>query len=158
LYLTSDLKKYYLEALNETKNSENEFWKIESGIENHLTKINENENVQTLYSKCAENSKNFLTESYLVIAFTKKVELTIFRKTLPFFMFRYNDYDSNCNYIFNEPYFREDENGKPRVLNLKCVDDSNYFNINHIRITLNEGSLDLHKRFWNDLTEKLTEL
>ena len=158
MYLTSDLKKYYLEALTETENTNNEFWKIETGIIDNLKKINENGNVQTLYSKSAENSKSFSRESYLVIAYTQKVELTIFRKIIPYFMYNYNDYDSSCYYSFNEPYINKERIDTTGVLNLKCVDDPNYFNINNIRITLKNNSLKLHIQFWEELTKSLTEL
>ena len=130
----------------ETENSDHDFWSIESGITTHLNKINRNSNVQTLYSKCAKNCKNLSEESYLIIAYTRQVELRIFRKIIPYFIFNYNDSYSICHYTFNEPYMREGNDLHPEVLNLSCVDDPSYFNINHIRIELKNGGLNLHEK------------
>lgn len=158
LYLTPETKEYYLNALKEVENSEHDFWKVEKGISTYLKKINENKNIQTLYSKGAGNCQDLSSESYLIIAYSKKVELRIFRELLPYFIYYYNDHESSCFYSFNGPGTKENNYEEARSLKLKCVDDPNYFNINHIRIELKEGSLNLHQEFWIELTEKLTEL
>lgn len=159
MYLTKELKKYYLEALSEVENSDNEFWKLDEGIKIHLDVINKNERIQTLYSKSGKYLGGYQNESYLVFTYSKVVELKLFKEIIPYFMYNYNErYESICYYAFNEPYIREDKNEKGGILNLKCINDAQYFNINHIRITLQDGTKSINDRFWDDLSDKLSNI
>ena len=159
MYLSSKLKEYYLQAFSEVKNSDNEFWDLDNGIVDYLNSINKNENIQTLYSKYGNHLGGFNPESYLVFAYSKKVELKLFREIIPNLIFNYNTrHESICRYSFNEPRMREDKNDKGGILKLKCVNDPQYFNINNIRITLEDGNNKIHDRFWQDLNDALSKI
>lgn len=158
-YLNENLKSYYENAYEEVKATTNEFWKIDKGLAPFLEQINSNANIQSIYSKQSCYLGGYKLQSYLAIAYVRKVELTLFRKTIPFFISKYNSIrDFECTYEYRKPYKREDKHYSKDVIDLSCVKDVDYFNINHIRLELVGIGPDEHEEFWHDLTKHMSSL
>ena len=163
IYLTKERKKWYMEDFQNVLKIEKELWQIDNvDLKNNLIKINQNRNIQSMYSKFIDVSKLTDKLSYLKFCYTKKIELKILRQVIPFFITKYNgefDYFSSiCDYDFFLPKINENFNENSSIHGMKCIDSKEYFKINHISLNLNTEKLDLHKEFWNDLTTKLYEL
>lgn len=162
-YLTEYKKKIYMEDFKNLLLTDREFWKIDNDeLKKILIHINTNPNIQTLYSKYTSSSKPTETSSYLTFAYSKKVELKIFRELIPFFMNNYNSnstkYMSSCNYDFSLPKINLNFENKSEKFGIGCTDDINYFKINNIKINLESEFSKVHNDFWNDLKIKFNEL
>lgn len=160
IYLTPELKDYYMRDFeNNILTIRHELWKLDDGLINILIEINKNKNIQTLYSKWWSNSFTSMTsESYLTFCYTKQIELNLFRFVIPELLIRQNNINkSMVSYCFYYPKpnanYHENE---PTEIDLLCITDPNYFNINTIQITLSSGYRDAHEKFWMDLNEKLS--
>lgn len=135
-----------------------EFWGLDDGVKDHLIKINNNSHVQTLYSKKRQFKEWIeMFGSYLEFTYTKDVELKIFREILPFFLACYNTLEqSKFSYMFLPPNVSAE---KEKVnLNMGCLNDKNYFNVNKLKLELESDNKDTHDKFWADLGKKLGEL
>ena len=135
------------------------FWALTADIKPILININHNNCIQTLYSH-KENCTDFLAKpSYLVIAFSKDVELIILRKIIPYFLARFNtDTKSNFNYHYNYPKLTNDDKIKDGNSDLAARIDKEYFNINNIRFELTSNQKEIHDKFWEEIETKLKEL
>ena len=63
IYLSKQSKKIYLEDFERLLLNDNPFWNIDEEIKSYLIKINNNENIQTLYSNYGTN--NNILGSYI---------------------------------------------------------------------------------------------
>jgi len=158
LYLTDKSKRYYLEALEEVKNCKDDFWDLDEEIEGFLETINKNPLVQTIYSKY--NSTGFTKESYLKFAYSKEVELKLFRTLIPELLICHSDNKNFAEllYTFSFPDKRDGVLEKDSRLKLRCVDDPDYFYINNIRVAFNSDHKEEHINFWKDISKKLSEI
>jgi len=77
IYLSKELKLFYLKDFEKLLSDKNEFWKIEESIGGHLIKINISDKIQTLYSKNGQNDS--LLGSYLAFCYIEKLEQKIFK-------------------------------------------------------------------------------
>lgn len=110
MYLTKILKKYYLDDLNAIKKSTCSFWKINGAILRYIDKINNNESIQTIYSKYPEKGDGYLLESYIYFAYTEDVESAIFKEFLPYVIREFNSDDTfYCYYLFEKARVLEDK-------------------------------------------------
>jgi len=163
IYLEKALKSFYMQDFQKLLLDERDFWKIDSQfVREALIKINESVNVQTLYSASNKRAGSVLENNYLKFCYTKNVELKIFREIIPTLILRYNDLenDSKCFYLFGEPKINlnsraEDNENK---FGLGCIDDPNYFKVNHIQIFLECYHVNISKQFWLELSEALGSL
>ena len=163
MYLTKVKKDWYMKDFRILLKSNKDFWKMDNEkLKAILIKINGNTNIQTLYSKHLDTNLNSNNNSYLEFSYTLKVELELFRFVIPHFIDTYNlnsNYgESVCNYNFYFP--KENPNFKDNSIKfgINCIDNKNYFKINHIRINLENYNPKMHIEFWNDLKLKLSEL
>ncbi len=162
-YLTEKRKKWYMKDFYSLLKVERDFWKIDNSIlKEILIEINENPNIQTLYSKYSDKNNPDDKSSYLTFAYTKKVELILFRNVIPHFIDFYNLKSSSNKSICNYDFFAPKENlnfdiNSPKF-GIKCTDDKNYFRINHIRLNLESYSSQTHKDFWDELKLKFSDL
>lgn len=159
IYLTRNLKEYYMVDFDSNVlTSSDEFWALDNGLKDLLIQINKNIHVQTLYSKKRQFGGMLdMLGSYIQIAYTGDVELKIFREIIPYFLVCYNTKDqSKFNYMFLPPVVSSDDN--LNELDLGCLTDINYFNINSIRFELESDDKEIHDKFWVDLGTKLADL
>lgn len=136
------------------------FWRLEHGMEEKLTRINQNKNIQTLYSQTYPSH----TESYLEICYTEAIEIYILRYFIPELIialkndkghgFPHEQYE--FLYLFREPEIRDDISNAS--MNLGCLNDPQYFNINRIRFILESQDMHKHEIFWNFLVTKLSTI
>jgi ribosomal protein L33 len=163
IYLTEELKKWYMDDFQNLLKIDKEFWEIDNAdLKSILIKINQNESIQTIYSKYKNNS-NFIDKlSYLKFCYTENIELKLFREIIPFFITKYNgefEYSpSVCDYDFFLPKTNANFNENSSIHGMNCIDSNDYFKVNHISLNLETEKIDLHKEFWDDLTTKLYEL
>ena len=158
IYLNEKLKEYYSDSLLESIECSNEFWDLDDGLENHLLSINKSENIRTIYSKRGTDLANNLFESYLVFGYTKKIEKKLLDKIIPKILTNYNIGRSNCSLNLIEPHKQPEREKNEHNNGMRCITESDYFNINQIRITLKDKSYDLHDKFWKDLNKTLSKL
>ena len=159
IYLTDDLKKYYVNSLLEIINCDDEFWNLDNGTEEHLISINQNNNIGTIYSKRGKGLSGKSFHSYLRIVFTKSIERRLIGEVLPTIIKDYNSLDNvKCKFEKIEPYIQAKKESSKNNHGLKCIVDPNYFNIKNILIELKNGNHELHAKFWNDLSCDLSNL
>lgn len=158
IYLSETLKAEYLRDFNESVLSEtDESWKIHPKIKDHLIKLNQCSNFQTLYSAYSEKSPTESgLRSYLKIAYSKIVELELLRSTIPCLLIMHNsDRNSKFNYRFyqNESNVKREGNFK-----MRCLTDPEYFRVNHLRMEFKNSDIRTHDYFWANLKNTLIEL
>lgn len=150
-----------MDDFNNLLKIERKFWEIDSVfLREKLIVINSNSKVQTLYSKYGIQGPDD-SVSYLEFAFSKDVELKIFRSILPDMLFRFNSIgmeESNCYYQYSEPRTNDNYQSKSDKFGMGCVDDKDYFNLNTIKIQMDTYDPKIKTEFWNDLTIALSEL
>lgn len=159
IYLTKKRKEFYTDDFKKVVSHTNPSWKLDDDLVELLEKINSNNQIQTLYSKKYSSPRKSLEyDSYLYFAFTRKVEPTILKRVIPEITTKYclGEYFENvCYYQYFFP--RENPNyseGKSSI-DLGCINNSNYFNINHIKIKYKSANQETHTDFWNDLSDLL---
>jgi hypothetical protein len=159
IYLSEKLKAEYLRDFNEFVLSEtHESWKIHPKIKDHLIKLNQCSNFQTLYSAYPERSQTS-SVSYLKIAYSKIVELELLRSTIPYFLIMHNsDRNSKFNYRFYQNKDNANYREGPRNFKMGCLTDSQYFKVNHLRMEFKNFDIQAHDGFWANLTNTLIEL
>ncbi|ESU26568.1 hypothetical protein FLJC2902T_25400 [Flavobacterium limnosediminis JC2902] len=156
-YLDENLKKYYINDFNNLLKLEKYFWEIDNQtLKNVLCSINMNNSIQTLYSKYSNSQKDKC--SYITFCFTKNIELKLFREIIPYFIENYNFSDNSCFYEFNFPKLNPNYEDNSIKFGIMCTDDIDYFNINHITITLESYNRKVHEDFWNDIKNKFVEI
>lgn len=158
ILLNDNLKIYYSESLEESIESDNEFWDLDEGIKNHLISINNSKNVRTIYSKKGKDLANFRFESYLRIGYTEKIEQELFNKIIPLFFNKYNLSTSEFSLEVIEPH-KQSERTKTKENNgMRCITDSNYFNITQLMFKLKSKNNNIQDEFWNELNNTLSVL
>ncbi len=161
IYLDDVAKDAYMDDFDLllNNNTVNKFWQIDNdNLSRVLGKINKNRFIQTLYSKSYSHNNNL---SYLIFTYAQSVELEIFREILPLFMSTFNDevnyHQSVCYYEFSYP--KQNPNHTDEVkLGIMCTDDPNYFNVNHITLSLKSELQEIHNQFLELLSDKLCVL
>jgi len=160
IYLTPELKAYYMKDFTENVlNCQDDFWKLDADLINALTAINENKNIQTLYSKRHSHQKPIGSdESYIMFAYTREVEQQLFKQIIPDITAKHcwsvGFDETTCYYAFRypEPKAEAVESG----VGLACTEDKSYFNISRIRIYLTSHAVEKHNEFWADITAALS--
>lgn len=154
IYLSKQSKKIYLEDFERLLLNDNPFWNIDEEIKSYLIKINNNENIQTLYSNYGTN--NNILGSYIEFCYYEKIEGKLFKEVIPEILCEFNNSDESCIYEFNYP--RENRNyEEDNKLGFSCTDNSEHFRINTIIVTYKSYDSN-HLKFWNFITEKLITL
>ena len=140
MYLNPELKAYYLEDFDRLLNLDDAYWTIDSELlQVVLSKINQNKNIQSLYSKHDDKD-----ESYLFFTFSNSVELKLFRFIIPQML----SVIPGLTYEYLPPRINLNTGLNNGVI-LACVTDENYFNVHQIRLGLVSADPILHKDFWN---------
>lgn len=149
IYLNSDLKSYYhSDFVQNVLNEKDKSWGLNENIIKALTKINDNNSLQTLYSKFPHGGFGSIPESYLTFAYKKEVELEIYRFCFPQLIFNFSQNDSErCYYHFFEPKDNILYSDEKSEIKLGCFSNPNYFRINHLRIVYEFQNRDRHLEF-----------
>ena len=153
-YLTPNLKKYYLLDFEQVVLIKDAFWGIpEVFLKEVLTVINASENIQSLYSKLKYENDPEDEESYLVIAYSKKIEvqlqekLTTYAATFP-------------NHTISIEHLSPSQNLNigPTDYQIGAIHNKNYFNIHHFRITFLSDTYTNHLEFWITMKDLLVNI
>ena len=156
IYLTKELKDFYLKDFEQSLTTDDDFWKIEKSIKDYLININKNNRLQTLYSKNGQN--NFFNDSYLTFCYTSDLEQMLLKVCIPKILSKFNNLSKSCCF-YEFSYPRKNENYNPdRSLGFSCTDNENHFKINHIKIILKSRDKKIHSDFWICLTEELINI
>ncbi|MDP8218322.1 MAG: hypothetical protein P9M03_06325 [Candidatus Theseobacter exili] len=159
IYLDRFNKEYYStdftqNVLTETDN----FWKLDDSIREYIVELNNCKQIQPLYSKFPDFANpNSEKKSYLWFAYSKEIELTLFRNVLSNFICKYNQLtDSKCFYSFHEANTTRtfEEGGNPSI-KMGCFNNPEYFKINYIILTFECWDKHKHLEFWNELRSQL---
>lgn len=159
IYLDKAKKKTYMESFHALLNCKLDFWQLDPGLQDIMIHINENEYVQTLYSKKHGLNDFNGHDSYLKFCYYKEIELHLFRIIIPDLILSYNCRPDTCLYYdFYIPETNGNTKDNDNKLGLACTDDKDYFYINHLAIFLQSPDLEIHNDFWKDIEEKLSNL
>jgi len=131
-----------------------QFWGLAEQIKNQLIKINENPNIQTLYSRKNPFKMGDIMGSYLQFAYVKEIELSIFREIIPS-LFMFSKEQDLFKYEFNFPKTKNKENNS---IPMGCLDNNQYFNINSVKLYFDCRNHDTDLLFWETITEKLSKI
>ncbi len=157
IYLTPELKSYYINDFNSVITLSTDFWGIDNGLKDVLININKSSAIQTLYSKKHDFHKtSFEYESYLIIAYKKEVELELFRFVIPEFLilFNTNEYQK-FSYSFELPVLNSNYRNGESHFNIGCINNEKYFFVNNIKFELISDNEIIHNTFWKHLETKL---
>lgn len=150
-YLNKTLKQYYLLDFEQVLLIKDPFWGIpEDVLRRVLSEINTSENIQTLYSKIKHENDEEDDESYLVIAFTKEVEVELTESLKTFA----SSFPGNTISMDKMPP-SENLNVGPAEYQIGAINNKNYFNLHHFRITFISKNIAPHEGFWTQLKELL---
>ena len=158
-FLTPERKSYYMNDFqNKVLVYHEDFWKLDDGLPDLLIRINANPKIQTLYSQKYSSGKMTNTgTSYLQFTYTEEIEGKLFKEQLPQIMSSFNyDEDIQCYYSFEYPQ-KESDCDEVKI-QLGCVKDPDYFDINVIDLHFRCFDPNEHNRFWEDITERLSSL
>lgn len=162
IYLDEKLKGYYLKDFNENVLMETHtFWKLSEHVKPYLISLNSIRTIQPLYSKFPDNPNSLSNnESYLTIAYSKDIELTLFREILPFLIVKFNDFKEEMKFYYTFSEAKDNCNYSPEKTKflLGCICNPDYFRINQILLTFESYDNKKHTEFWNDLTDKFLEI
>lgn len=160
IYLDSNSKEYYYSDFKENVLTEtNEFWKLNETIKPYLIELNNCRKIQPIFSKFPDNDNSLSNfESHINFAYTKDLELNLFREIIPYFVYQYNQpFESRFHYSFFKPkdniIFRKESKFK-----LGCILNQNYFRINHLNFVYENHNNDKHIEFWKDITSIFKEI
>lgn len=158
-YLNQERKSYYMEDFkNLLSYNDSDFWAIDNDtLRNILININQNENLQTLYSKSLDSDANsYLVScnSYLVVAYAKEVKEKLNKSLVEI-----QDFFGGEAIVEVELPQKENPNTKgAKLFGIACIDDIGYFNIHCFKIELKSKNIASHKKFWQLLEKSLSTL
>lgn len=153
-YLDSKLKKYYLDGLKEASNHSDRFHCLDDNVISHLNKININDSIQTIYSKRKGLNKHYDSESYLWFCYVEALETVLKNQVEQWF--ENECFRDSVEFTFELQSYNKNYDGT--VHGLKCLDDKDYFRVNHVQIHLFSHELIHHQRFWEILADRLSGL
>ena len=164
IYLTEELKKYYLNDYTENVLTESDpAWKLDSRVDQYLTKINKNPFIQTLFAQYIPGMEGTSKkEGYLWFCYAESVKEIVLTKSIPALKHQFElktrelNKKNIPNIEYNEefPRRREKEEIYPES-KLGCRNNIDYFYINHIVIKLESRDSETHTIFWELLSEIL---
>lgn len=187
IYLHEELKAKYKDDFinNVLKCERSSTHKLDEGLAKILEKINENKNIQTLYS-CRYFPKENLEEneidtrdyeSYLEFCYSEAVWTKLKNELLPKLEADFTlladekgIWDMGCiNYMEEKPRDNPNMKYKPNIgssitslCSCGAFNDINYFRVNHIRVTLTSKHIELYEElndfFWGFLKDNLSKI
>ncbi|HLV40232.1 hypothetical protein [Xanthomarina sp.] len=161
IFLNEKLKASYMQDFNSLLKNDVKFWEIDTEfLKEKLININDNKNIQTIDCRYGIQGPDD-SSSYLTFAFTKQVELNIFRSILPELLrdFNINSAEqSTCFYQYSKPRDNRNHNPKSKIYGMSCRDNKDHYRINAIRINLDTLDDAIKKRFWTEISLLLSGL
>lgn len=157
LYLTDELKQYYMTDFRQLlAYKKSDFWDIDDGLADVLVKINDSPNLQTIYSKKLtpkQDSFGTLRNSYLYLIYRK----TIKKKLLSSLQEIARSFKDEITIEERAPKANP-QKSNDKLKGIGCIDNQNYFNVNHLKIELISFDIKEHERFFKELENKLSKL
>ncbi len=153
MYLTTELKSYYVEDFRKLQKITDPYWKLDSGVIDPCLKINASKNFRTLFSKYSNDigwSVDII--SYLRLAYTKSGETLLKNEIIPIMTSLFSD-NVKLNYYFKEP----EDNEVSDYLHIGCFTNPDYFRIKSIHLELTSPDEDEHKLFWSNISSIVSE-
>lgn len=148
--LTPELKAYYMADFEQNVlPCKDEFWKLDNGLADLLIRINNSNNIQTLYSRrrTYANDKNYVSSLWILVS--ENVKNSTIRKFV-----------DECNQKLADfqcvPVEDIVQNLKPEIP-MNCMTDSNYFNNGAVMISVKSPVQHNHEVFWKLLEKHLTK-
>jgi hypothetical protein len=147
MYLTPELKKYYMQDFNDNVlTCTDDFWKLDDNLRDLLIKINKSQNVQTLYSRRMNSTQDPNKVSMLYVLYSVKTPIKTFK--------------AFKKEIQKVPSFRGGYVHKLNVemdmsINMGCMNDKKYFNKGALMLTMMSEDLKEHELFWSIIEKHL---
>ena len=148
--LTPQLKAYYMaDFIQNVLPCKDEFWKLDEGLANLLTRINMSDNIQTLYSRRRTYVNDRNRVSMLWVLISKDVK----NSTLNSFIRECKEKlaDFQCT-----PVTDIMQNLNPTIP-MNCMTDSEYFKNGAIMIAVNSPVQHNHEVFWKLIEKHLVK-
>jgi hypothetical protein len=162
LYLTEITKEFYLDDFKSLiAFKENDYWKLDDGLDSVLQKINGATDFQTLFSKKYKFTDGYFAsepKSYLDIAFTQKVKRRLHSLLLSF-QEEIENQEAKLSFQLCEPADNVLFSDNPPY-NIGCFNNSDYCRIKHFHIELESSNENMHNHFFEmlgNLLERLSE-
>ena len=150
--LTPQLKAYYMaDFIQNVLPCKDEFWKLDDGLADLLTRINFSDNIQTLYSRKRTYANDRNRISMLWVLISKDVK----NSTLNSFIRECKEKlaDFQCT-----PVERKDMvHTLTPTIPMNCMTDKDYFNNGAIMIGVNSPVQHNHEVFWKLIEKHLTK-
>ena len=154
-YLTPDKKKYYSTDFVENVLTEtNESWKINDSIRTYLIDLNNCHRLQPIFSKFPDLG-TLIDDSYLEIAYTNQIESKLKQETIPHLKLSWNKTAENFSFSFSGPKTNTLIRPEKSKMKMECLNNPDYFKINHFRFTFINSNIDKHIEFWEELIKQL---
>ena len=148
--LTPELKAYYMaDFVENVLPCKDEFWKLDDGLADLLTRINKSNNIQTLYSRrrTYANDKNNVSSLWILVSENVK------NSKIRIFVDECNKKLADFQCVPVEDIV---QNLKPEIP-MNCMTDSNYFNNGAVMISVKSPVQHNHEVFWKLLEKHLTK-
>lgn len=166
MYLTEEIKKIYQKEFYEkVLTCTDDFWRLDNELSDLLIEINKNSAIHSLYSKKINEDNQLTNESYLQFTYSKHVEDKLFKEKIPKILMLCSHFDSKfigdgayCGYRFNQPKENVNFQKDKSSIDLGCINNVDYFNINNIELFLISDKKQRHDYFWKVIHEILLEL
>lgn len=155
-YLTEQHKSKYMLDFEKVRSSK--FWPLDDGIESFLVNINSNSNIQTLYSKKCQCNNWADNKSYLEFCYSEKCEQIIFRKVIPELLFIFSKDDDKFLYSYSLPSRNANYKEGKQEVGIGCIDDKEYFLINHFKFEFFSEEKEKHDNFWIHISNTLSKI
>ena len=133
-----------------------DYWRIDNGLKDILININNNPDVQTLYSKnydsCkCESCRRNGGESYLIVSISRKYEEKMCKIVKQF-----KKLFKNGGFMFEE-YCDFFNGGGSKISNMECNKNPQYFNISSFKFQLVTNDEKRQRFFWQFLNNNLSK-
>jgi len=152
-------RKYYDQAFDHILNCDENFWKVDGGLTDNILLINSNNHIRTMYSKRGMDPVSTIKPlSYLEFCYSEQSKQKLIDNILPELSQKFNT-NPRCSFLYSleRPKIKENEENDVHPC-LKYISDPMYWNINHIRVELKGGNINMHSEFWDDLTQLLSQI
>lgn len=155
IFLTPELKSYYLAELNKAKQIKDKDWDIDKGLIHILDEINLNPNIQTILSKRSENL-NRDNVSYLHLAHTKESyhNLNNALENVKSIMMNQGTCGGDLFYLASNNYKAKTTYKGKHTLDV-LSNTERYTNINCFIIEMYSFEPKDHNLFWDELLNEL---
>lgn len=158
IYLNPELKEYYKnDFIENVLKVEDSFWGVPVGIVDMLKQLNDSENIQPLYSCYPDNPSK--KNGYLLFAYNHEVENVINTTVIPELTQSLKEIKhGKFTSVLSKPRSNENYRGGKSKYKMGCIDNPDYFLINHYEFNFEADGRHSQNIFWNEMTRLLLAL